>query len=389
MRVAFDRLTDIHKLLLFALVDADEAPITEQSSRLSSLVHSLDPSNDDYDLEQVLLELSEGFIRLETIRDDYSKKEYLRVSWIHPSCRDLAIEQLSRRQKLRTRFLENCSIAGLELAMSVGGGATGARKLPLLRDVDDLHIFERRCRSLLPKHARLLSTLAITLKLVADTRSSSTNVTGLRKTARRLLDAFAKDTTAWHTSDLTIYYSLRSVLRVAGIPPSIALFFERESQEFHSLVTDDDRPITEFSYALHRFAQACQLIATEQPTDAIIIFGTDSYQGFLTGLARRGEEESEIDYIGTGWDSHDLKSESDAYLELGQAFSLFGALPTANEQRSLALRHQGAAFESEAEHLAEEAARRDPYADWQDTSEPDDTQDSTSNTELLRIFEDL
>ena len=109
-------------------------------------------------------------------------------------------------------------------------------------------------------------------------------------------------------------------------------------------------------------------------------------------LSRRGEEEAGIYYSRSGWQSDELKSESDAYSELGQAFSAFGALNAGNEKRSLELRHQGSSFESEAEGLAEDAAKADPYAHYDDGGEAEDNQEpssASSNTELLRIFEDL
>jgi hypothetical protein len=54
------------------------------------------------------------------------------VTWVHPSWRDLVIEDLAGDPDARGRFLTRCSLNGLLLGLSVGGGATGERRFPLL-----------------------------------------------------------------------------------------------------------------------------------------------------------------------------------------------------------------------------------------------------------------
>ena len=51
---------------------------------------------------------------------------------MHPSWRDLVIEALAADAGRAARFLERCSVDGLLLALSTGGGAAGERSLPLL-----------------------------------------------------------------------------------------------------------------------------------------------------------------------------------------------------------------------------------------------------------------
>jgi hypothetical protein len=61
----------------------------------------------------------------------------VRVTWIHPSWRDLVIEELARDGELRRRFLAHCGVDGAALALSSGGGATGERVRPLLTEDAD------------------------------------------------------------------------------------------------------------------------------------------------------------------------------------------------------------------------------------------------------------
>jgi hypothetical protein len=57
----------------------------------------------------------------------------MRVDWVHPSWRDLVIEELAADAELRRRFLAHCGVDGASLALSDGGGATGERTRPLVR----------------------------------------------------------------------------------------------------------------------------------------------------------------------------------------------------------------------------------------------------------------
>src|SRR5205814_10573774 len=56
---------------------------------------------------------------------------------MHPSWRDLVIEQLVTDENAREHFLKNCGLPGFLLALSVAGGATGTRAMPLLCRPED------------------------------------------------------------------------------------------------------------------------------------------------------------------------------------------------------------------------------------------------------------
>jgi hypothetical protein len=54
------------------------------------------------------------------------------VEWIHPSYRDLVIEELERDAPASERFLQKCSWVGLQLTLSIAGGDKGQRRYPLM-----------------------------------------------------------------------------------------------------------------------------------------------------------------------------------------------------------------------------------------------------------------
>jgi hypothetical protein len=61
----------------------------------------------------------------------------MRVDWVHPSWRDLVIDQLASDPVLRRRFLARCGVDGAALALSSAGGFNGDRARPLLAEDAD------------------------------------------------------------------------------------------------------------------------------------------------------------------------------------------------------------------------------------------------------------
>src|SRR5438309_6430985 len=74
---------------------------------------------------------------------------YRSVAWVHPSWRDLVIDEISRDATARRAFLSQCGRHGVELALSIGGGSTGSRSLPFLVDEADWNTLQSRVSQLL------------------------------------------------------------------------------------------------------------------------------------------------------------------------------------------------------------------------------------------------
>lgn len=147
MRKSFELIDDDHKHLMIAMLDADTG--TARADFVQKSYERLFSDTPDILAERLAESLNGHFIRVELVpvygrsadRDELARKQY---RWIHPSWRDLAIDYLSERRQLRHRFLSRCGIGGIQLALSVGGGAVGLRKFPLLVDDNDWHTLENR-----------------------------------------------------------------------------------------------------------------------------------------------------------------------------------------------------------------------------------------------------
>jgi hypothetical protein len=179
MATSLAALPPDYRALLVALLDAPPGPVAERDVAAAARRHGEGglrrrPAD-------VIDRLTDHFLRLVPPQ---------RVTWVHPSWRDLVIEHLARDPLARRRFLERCSLDGLLLALSVGGGATGDRRFPLLvADADWDTATDRLSRMIAALEdaqlAHLLAALDVAVQAPADARVHSE----AHALARRCLEA--------------------------------------------------------------------------------------------------------------------------------------------------------------------------------------------------------
>ena len=176
MRVSFKMLPEPHKWLLFSLLDSEGS--------LEARFQKFCPTASQRPFHQTLSELTEAFV---------TKSLWESIEWIHPSCRDLAIEILSETRSARDRFLSLCGRSGLLLATSVAGGFRGERTYPLLRDEDDWKTFENRAIKLLSADSILLADLLDNYNTKSDEIAPTARLTLVSKRLHGVLQRIAPE----------------------------------------------------------------------------------------------------------------------------------------------------------------------------------------------------
>ena len=135
MRTSFRALEDEHRELLIALLDAPSGLIDER--QLAATIrrhHSGGLSRPPGEL-------------IDRVTDHFLRITPLGIGWVHPSWRDLVINELREDAGARGRFLDACALHGTMLALSQEGGIAGERTLPLLvSDLDWDRLGDRVCR---------------------------------------------------------------------------------------------------------------------------------------------------------------------------------------------------------------------------------------------------
>ena len=186
MAASLHALSPEHRAVLVALVDSGPGPVPERE--LAAAVRRHADAGLPRAAPDLVDRLTDHFVRV--VAPDS-------VVWVHPSWRDLVIDDLAREPEHRRRFLHRCSLEGLLLALSTAGGATGARQLPLLIDDADWDVFTDRMVAVargLDDHAlfRLLAALDEAAAVASDERLRRellAAATTLLQIVRRIWDA--------------------------------------------------------------------------------------------------------------------------------------------------------------------------------------------------------
>src|SRR5262249_39233252 len=122
MAASYHALAPEQQALLLAMLDSPGGPVPERELARAARRHADGP-----------LQRSPGEL-VDRLADHFLRSvPPASVAWVHPSWRDLLIDELAGDAASRLAFLSRCGLDGALVALSVGGGPAGERRLPLLR----------------------------------------------------------------------------------------------------------------------------------------------------------------------------------------------------------------------------------------------------------------
>ncbi|HUT86934.1 MAG TPA: hypothetical protein VMX15_02480 [Candidatus Heimdallarchaeota archaeon] len=136
MRLAFAALPPTHRYLLMDMLECGAFCRRKDLLDVHEKRHG---SITSAAFEQAVDDLIGTFIR-----SRYKES----VDWIHPSYRDVVIDEVSEDATLQVEFIRSADIEGLQLAFSTEGGAAGNRNMPFLRCRDSWAAAEQRLQAL-------------------------------------------------------------------------------------------------------------------------------------------------------------------------------------------------------------------------------------------------
>src|SRR4051794_14360162 len=136
MAASFRALDDDHRAVLVALLDCPPGPVAERDLAAAARRHT------EGGLPRAPAEL------MDRLADHFLRVHDAKVSWVHPSWRDLVIDQLVLDRAARRRFVAHAELDGVLLAVAVAGGRAGERVFPLLADDGDWDLVGDRVAAL-------------------------------------------------------------------------------------------------------------------------------------------------------------------------------------------------------------------------------------------------
>jgi hypothetical protein len=251
MAKSFRNIDTSHQNFMISLLDADSISIAEASA--SEAYFRLFRGEADVPPERIAVDLDGHFLRIKSAtaqnlsRSKGQSETITRtLEWIHPSWRDICIEYLAERKERRTKFLQRCSINGISLALSQGGGALGERINPLLRHDDDWHNLSKTvCRMAETCATGLLERLSIII-LEANPASTESNQQQIKDIAKRFLGVY--DSRFRNSSDrvsvrcMATLFNLEKLCEVNYLEHHLKTMFE----EYVEYVIDETEQSSEY-----------------------------------------------------------------------------------------------------------------------------------------------
>lgn len=237
MQKAFNKLSEIHKWILIALLDCD-AVTTLSDLQLRYNQHRSQLSEEAFvdafdDLVGTFVKLRKGF-----------RREY--IDWIHPSYRDLVIDELTCDLKKQVKFVGNASTIGLSLALSEAGGAAGKRALPFLRSPLSWKALRTRLLKLLEAKnqrdiARILRPLsyAFSSETVSETAKRKIHQI-LSKALTTIYNVYVNSKSPLDIDTLRTYLSARSRLEMTVGVPTLELAWETSTYRLREMLESDE-----------------------------------------------------------------------------------------------------------------------------------------------------
>jgi hypothetical protein len=161
MSVSYKALPPEHKWVLISVLESSSAsPLEDIRHRYERLYTPISSASFTHLVE----DLTGSFLR------QTSDGKSVLHDWIHPSYRDLVIEQLIDDLDSQLRLLHRTDISGIRLAISTVGGARGERDYPFFRHATAISAVEARCVKLatFPDDVMLAQLLALFSRALGD-----------------------------------------------------------------------------------------------------------------------------------------------------------------------------------------------------------------------------
>jgi hypothetical protein len=391
MKLSFRGLPPGYKWFLVALLEVPTSPGSRLEARqllgnldeLRELYETYCPDDDREPFERVAEHLTEAFVKSRTT---LWKRQS--IDWIHPSYRDLVIEELIQDAALRTNFLRRASLEGVKLAVSDTGGRFGNRRMPLIRSAESWDTLEQRCLALASNEfeRELLEVLANAASQGASTDQAHRWEKLLARTCRTVQEKWDRLRTPVPTPNLGAFIKARSVAKPEPPLPNLEPTWDSLSEHFMASVRTpvmaDWRAFDAFGN-LTSFARVVQECAPEFLTEKG--FPKD-YDAEMQAILLQAESEAE-DGPETG-DPDELRRRAARADGVAASLEQFADLPGSHSARAGNAAEGLRDLSTSLEQAADEAEPPEPDSYEEDSDAKPATAESAV-FDLLLLFSEL
>jgi len=341
MRKSYRQLDDEQRAILVAMLDCERTPAIEDVDKARARFQQpRRPIQEEINL------LKEGFLQDSTVKTSYLRDGTIRpamaVDWIHPSYRDLVIEELERDAPASEHFLQNCSWEGLQLTLSIAGGEKGQRRYPLMTNEKSWAILDKRLNALLAETSQPYQIREI-LQAVRTSLDGTTGMEEVHKklariihsccaTVRARLDRQDIELNEWVLKE---YYDLSMTIAPPPAMPNVYPLWKKLQTEFESILTNAEQEELNES-TLSKWIEVMSVVLK---TDRRLLLQDgfpDRYDELIEALCEAVTEEADASV--TYPDDEVVSSEADRFhsisMHLDELVSLFPHLEDALRRAS-------------------------------------------------------
>jgi hypothetical protein len=282
------------------------------------------------------------------------------ITWIHPSCRDLTIEELSASTVERLRFLGSCSETGIHLATSVGGGEKGERQLPLLQHPKDWEALKCRCIELAQKPGSILRRLWGNLKTIETQAKSIPSLAPAALRLRWLVEhdvlaataqSLSSTTTHSYHECLETFFNVRKSLN-SNVPIDLANIWQLCVEDAKYFLPEDE-VIWQNLHGPDRFLRTVIQIEIYEPSFLENAQVKASFDEIIWLFHNRGDSEIHT-FHSSEFKDDELQEAIEGYTKLSELYTGLSELEKISSEDKKMFDAASSYFSSEAESLQEQ-----------------------------------
>jgi len=308
------------------------------------------------------------------------------ITWMHPSYRDLVIDELATQDALRIKFLKEMGLPGIKLAISDAGGAEGTRRFPLMTDSKSWGLLRIRAVEIVNAlQCNQETDLLMALTSATQKAVRSQEVGPLVATLAAVCDALRAK---WNSSSAvlgsrTLETYCHASLQITPLPPMPQLgeTWTESYGVFRETIDDAQNGSILDESVVKSWADLADVIHNNEPRFLKQVRFPEKYSDEVSQLVEiiRGEMDLDIDSLNLDA----VMSEIDKFETLEESTEILGHLVMGHQESLKALCASLASFVSRLERKASDL-------ETPDSGEDDDNYGGqTDEFDIDALFSDL
>jgi len=291
MRKSFEGLPESHRWALIALLEAGNYPTKDE---ICKIYETLCPNEKQNSFDEVYEELCESFLKPVVVT--FFTGATVTTEWIHPSYKDLVIEELGKSRSLQMDYFQNIGLEGIKLAISEKGGVRGERSFPLMQFPESWDLLKKRCLALpkilsVEEITEMLVSFRNSLLAVKDENSKAELLEMISLVCQMAKEKWDSERVKLTSEQLEAYCEASLLLKSLPPIPDIQMSWDRDENAFRYSIDEAESEKYFSPDHLNQFVRLARVIQDNEPRFLRQIGFPSKFAGDFVRLISILEEE--------------------------------------------------------------------------------------------------